>query len=167
MDIYPELDILSERAGSRFWRFSGEATHQRKAAALVVALCISGWRYLLLPKLYPFNKVFCKACLSLPSCRCASRRVTLASSAVPQRGTNARLKTLSGGCRGPGEDQARAAQRKCPSRCGTCAAHLQEILTERLVVQPWLACLDTLPPAGRRVGCSRLTGVNCFVSHCN
>jgi hypothetical protein len=27
VDIYPELDILSERAGTRFRRFSGKATH--------------------------------------------------------------------------------------------------------------------------------------------
>jgi hypothetical protein len=141
---------------------------------LVAALCISGWRYFSITKTLPIQQSFYEVCLSFPSYRCASGRVTLASSAVPwqpQRGTNARLETLSGDCRGPGEDQSSSGTTGCPYRRGACAAHLQEILTKRLVVQLWLACLDTLPPAGHLrlaiFGCSRLTGVNGFVSHCN
>ena len=103
-------------------------------------------------KTLSIQQSFYKACLSFPSCRCASKRVTLASSTVPrqpQRGTNARLKTLrAGGSRGPGEDQARAALRNALALVG--AAHLQEILTERSVLQSWL-CLNCplcrlLPP---------------------
>jgi hypothetical protein len=101
-------------------------------------------------KTLSIQQSFYKACLSFPSCRCASKRVTLASSTVPrqpQRGTNARLKTLrAGGSRGPGEDQARAALRNALALVG--AAHLQEILTERSVLQSWL-CLKPLTPVRR------------------